>query len=113
MNLGKIEFGPEVMKSGDKKEKRFVNSKEPIFSDIQDSTFSSVFITLKEKGRIMREKYEQRHGMNLSDMKEFIANELQSLQSQHKSLALRMFHFDFVFICFYQILFFILQCIEK
>ncbi len=63
-----------------------------IFRDIQDTAFSSVFLSLKEKGQKIREKYNKSHEMNITAMKEFVANELKDLQSQHRSLCLREFY---------------------
>jgi hypothetical protein len=87
-----VEFGPEVTKNNEKKTvKHNLYNNDLIFRDIQDTAFSSVFLYLKEKGQEIREKYDQRHKMNVTAMKNFVANELQNLQSQHRSLYLREF----------------------
>ncbi|KAL1417628.1 hypothetical protein MTO96_026681 [Rhipicephalus appendiculatus] len=42
---------------------------------------------LRKKAQQLQSKYNERHGMSIGDMKNFVANELRSLQQQHSSLA--------------------------
>jgi hypothetical protein len=55
-------------------------------------SFSSVFLSLKEKGQKIRDIYNRSHNMNITDMKAFVSNQLKGLQNQHKALVLREFH---------------------
>lgn len=88
---GRVEFGPEVSKSSEKAVKHPVHSSDPIYLDIRDSHFSSVFALLKKKGQELKAEHERRQKMNITAMKDFIAKELKLVQSQHKSLSLRKF----------------------
>lgn len=54
-------------------------------------SFSSVCISLKEKGQRLRQKYHERQSMNLNEMKEFLTKDLRNIQSEHKALFLREF----------------------
>lgn len=63
-----------------------------IFADVQDMSFSSVCISLKEKGQKLRQKYHERQSMNLNEMKEFLTKDLRNMQSEHKALFLRKLH---------------------
>lgn len=85
---GKVEFGPEVTKT-DKGLKHPVHSIDPVFRDIRDKHFSCVFTNLKEKGQQMRQIYDKRHEMSITDMKEFVNKDLKNFQFQYKSLSLR------------------------
>lgn len=60
-----------------------------IFDEIKDMSFSSVFVSLKEKGQKLKEVFNRSQTMNISAMKAFVANELKSVQNQQKSLFLR------------------------
>ena len=93
MFSGKVEFGPEVTKTDDNSVLKHNLFNDLIFDDIKDLAFSSVFVNLKEKGQKLKDVYNQSKNMNITAMKEFVANNLKSLQTQHKSLFLRKFLF--------------------
>lgn len=63
---------------------------DAIFSEVQDMSFSSVCVSLKEKGQKLRQKCSERESMSLTEIKNFIqSNELRTIQSEHKALFLR------------------------
>ncbi|KAH7956516.1 hypothetical protein HPB52_010157 [Rhipicephalus sanguineus] len=83
---GKVTFDKAV--TGKDQEMRLtVNSTDLVYKEIRDAHFGSVFVLLKEKAQQLQSKYNERHGMSIGDMKNFVANELRSLQQQHSSLA--------------------------
>uniref|UniRef100_A0A1E1X9V4 Putative vacuolar sorting protein vps33/slp1 sec1 family n=1 Tax=Amblyomma aureolatum TaxID=187763 RepID=A0A1E1X9V4_9ACAR len=83
---GRVTFDKSV--TGKDQEMRLtVNSTDLVYKEIRDSHFGSVFVQLKEKAQHLQSKYNERHGMSIGDMKNFVANELKSLQQQHSSLA--------------------------
>lgn len=83
---GKVTFDKQV--TGKDQEVRLtVNSADLVYKEIRDSHFGSVFVLLKEKAQHLQSRYNERHGMSIGDMKNFVANELKSLQQQHSSLA--------------------------
>ncbi|KAH6934359.1 hypothetical protein HPB50_023378 [Hyalomma asiaticum] len=83
---GKVTFDKAV--TGKDQEMRLtVNSTDLVYREIRDAHFGSVFVLLKEKAQQLQSKYNERHGMSIGDMKNFVANELRSLQQQHSSLA--------------------------
>lgn len=63
---------------------------DPIYRDIRDNHFSTVFSMLKTKNYEMKDRYNKSLGMNLSNLKNFVANELKSLQSEFKCLGLHI-----------------------
>lgn len=66
------------------------NDLDPIYRDVRDSHFSIVFSLLKTRNQEMREKYHRSQEMNLSHLKNFVANELKSLQAEFKSLGVHI-----------------------
>lgn len=63
---------------------------DPIFRDIRDNHFSTVFSLLKTKMQEMKEKYSRSQDMNLLNLKNFVANELKGLQAEFKCLGLHI-----------------------
>lgn len=63
---------------------------DPIYRDIRDNHFSTVFSLLKTKNHAMKEKYNRGREMNLSNLKNFVANELKGLQSEFKCLGIHI-----------------------
>lgn len=89
---GKVELDSSVVKDGSTapaKHQLFFGS-DRIFADVQDMSFSSVCISLKEKGQKLRQKYHERQSMNLNEMKEFLTKDLRNIQSEHKALFLHI-----------------------
>jgi len=66
------------------------SDQDPIYRDIRDNHFSTVFSLLKTKNHEMKDKYSRSHGMNLSNLKNFVVNELKGLQVEFKCLALHI-----------------------
>lgn len=88
----KLEFGATV--PGDEEKtiiKHFLSSdSDPIYRDIRDNHFSTVFSLLKTKNHDMKEKYSRSQDMNLSNLKNFVVNELKGLQAEFKCLGLHI-----------------------
>lgn len=63
---------------------------DPIFRDIRDNHFSTVFSLLRSKNHEMKAKYNRSQDMNLSNLKQFVATELKGLQAEFKCLALHI-----------------------
>ena len=84
-----MEFGAEITKSSDNNVVKYSLFNDIIFDDIKDIAFSSVFISLKEKGQKLKEVCNRSQNMNISAMKAFVSNELKSIQNQQKALFLR------------------------
>lgn len=63
---------------------------DPIYRDIRDNHFSTVFSLLKTKNHEMKEKYSRSQDMNLSNLKNFVVNELKGLQAEFKCLGLHI-----------------------
>lgn len=88
----KLEF---VTTSSDSDEKTSVRHSlmsdiDPIYRDIRDNHFSTVFSLLKTKNHEMKEKYSRSQDMNLSNLKNFVAHELKGLQAEFKCLGLHI-----------------------
>ncbi|XP_064460175.1 vacuolar protein sorting-associated protein 33B-like [Ornithodoros turicata] len=86
VNCGKVSYERNV-KGKNEKVRITVNSSDPVYKEIRDTHFSAVFSLLKEKAQHLQSGYDKRHGMSIEGMKNFVANELKSLQQQHSSLA--------------------------
>lgn len=63
---------------------------DPIYRNIRDNHFSTVFSLLKTKNHEMKEKYSRSQDMNLSNLKNFVVNELKGLQVEFKCLSLHI-----------------------
>lgn len=88
----RLEFG---LTNGNLDDKTLVkhslsSDSDPIFRDIRDNHFSTVFSLLKNKNHEMKGKYNKSQDMNLSNLKNFVANELKGLQAELKCLGLHI-----------------------
>lgn len=86
---GKVKFEKNVTGS-DNPVKLPLNSSDPVFLEIRDNHFSTVFNILKEKANHLKSKHDERQGMQIVDLKKFIQAELKDVQQQHKSLSLHI-----------------------
>lgn len=89
----KLEFSVTTTDSdGEKSTVRhsLMSDVDPIYRDIRDNHFSTVFSLLKTKNHEMKEKYNRSQDMNLSNLKNFVANELKGLQAEFKCLGLHI-----------------------
>lgn len=91
----KITFGEDVTGKKDKV-KILLNSFDEIFKEIRDQHISNVFSYLGNKAKTLQAEYDERHKMNLGDMKNFVANKLKGLQQQHNYLALHIGACEFI-----------------
>ncbi|KAJ6221161.1 hypothetical protein RDWZM_006973 [Blomia tropicalis] len=90
IRCGKIELDSEVIKDTQMPAKHQLFGADQIYGDIQNQSFSSVCVSLKEKGQRLRQKYHERQSMNLNEMKEFLNKDLKNIQSEHKALFLHI-----------------------
>ncbi|KAI4876158.1 hypothetical protein NFI96_017584 [Prochilodus magdalenae] len=84
-----VEFGPEVT-SSDKSIKVMLNSQDKVFNEIRNEHFSNVFGFLSQKARNLQTAYDKRQGMDIKQMKAFVADELKGLKQEHRLLTLHI-----------------------
>ncbi|KAK8405165.1 hypothetical protein O3P69_001616 [Scylla paramamosain] len=89
INAGVVEFPGEVV-GQDAPRKVPLNSKDTIYDNIRNKHFASVSSYLITKAKEVNAKKEQAQNMTASQMKDFVANELRTLQSCHATLALHL-----------------------
>lgn len=63
---------------------------DPVYRHIRDNHFSTVFSLVKTKGQEMKQKYASSQDMNISNLKNFVANELKTLQVEIKALDIHL-----------------------
>ncbi|XP_033499352.1 vacuolar protein sorting-associated protein 33B [Epinephelus lanceolatus] len=89
IKCGCVEFGPDVS-SSDKSIKVMLNSQDKVFSEIRNEHFSNVFGFLSQKARNLQTAYDKRQGMDIKQMKTFVAEELKGLKQEHRLLSLHI-----------------------
>ncbi|XP_053573680.1 vacuolar protein sorting-associated protein 33B isoform X2 [Bombina bombina] len=89
IKCGSVEFGPEVT-SSDKSIKVLLNSQDKVFGEIRNEHFSNVFSFLSQKARNLQTQYDKRRGMDIKQMKTFVAQELKGLKQEHRLLTLHI-----------------------
>ncbi|KAG9489193.1 vacuolar protein sorting-associated protein 33B [Eleutherodactylus coqui] len=89
IKCGSVEFGPEVT-SSDKSVKILLNSQDKVFEEIRNEHFSNVFSSLSQKARNLQTQYDKRRGMDIKQMKSFVAQELKGLKQEHRMLSLHI-----------------------
>ncbi|KAM4677400.1 vacuolar protein sorting-associated protein 33B [Discoglossus pictus] len=89
IKCGSVEFGPEVT-SSDKSIKVLLNSQDKVFGEIRNEHFSNVFSFLSQKARNLQTQYDKRRGMDIKQMKTFVAQELKGLKQEHRLLSLHI-----------------------
>ncbi|KAM8972766.1 vacuolar protein sorting-associated protein 33B [Pelodytes ibericus] len=89
IKCGGVEFGPEVT-SSDKSIKVLLNSQDKVFEEIRNEHFSNVFSFLSQKARNLQSQYDKRRGMDIKQMKTFVAQELKGLKEEHRLLSLHI-----------------------
>ncbi|KTF87176.1 hypothetical protein cypCar_00009167 [Cyprinus carpio] len=89
IKCGSVEFGPDVT-SSDKSIKVMLNSQDKVFSEIRNEHFSNVFGFLSQKAKNLQTAYDKRRGMDIQQMKAFVADELKGLKQEHRLLSLHI-----------------------
>ncbi|XP_040270057.1 vacuolar protein sorting-associated protein 33B [Bufo bufo] len=89
IKCGSVEFGPEVT-SSDKSVKILLNAQDKVFGEIRNEHFSNVFSFLSQKARNLQTQYDKRRGMDIKQMKTFVAQELKGLKQEHRMLSLHI-----------------------
>jgi len=68
-----------------------LNDQDKVFCDIRDRHFSNVFGYLSQKAKEVQSGYDKRqHLSTVSDMKQFVSEELRGLRQQHKGLTIHI-----------------------
>lgn len=90
----KLEFTEKSTTSEDDKNKTIrhtlTSEYDPIFRDIRDNHFSTVFSLLKMKSYEMKEKHGRSQDMNITNLGNFVRNEFRGLQAEFKCLKLHI-----------------------
>lgn len=87
---GVVEFGPEVT-GKDKTTKMLLNDQDKVFCDIRDRHFSNVFGYLSQKTKEVQSGYDKRqHLSTVSDMRQYVSDELRGLRQQHTGLTIHI-----------------------
>ncbi|CAH1796198.1 unnamed protein product [Owenia fusiformis] len=90
IDSGFVEFGSEVTGT-EKSVKLLLSSQDMVYQDIRNKHFSMVFSYLSNKAKELQTGYDKRHNLaSVSDMKNFVQNDLKDLKQQHKSLTLHI-----------------------
>ncbi|XP_050716266.1 vacuolar protein sorting-associated protein 33B-like isoform X2 [Eriocheir sinensis] len=89
IQAGVVEFPGEVV-GQDAPRKVALNSKDTIYDNIRNKHFASVSSYLITKAKEVNAKKEQAQTMTASQMKDFVVNELRTLQALHATLALHL-----------------------
>ncbi|XP_056428000.1 vacuolar protein sorting-associated protein 33B [Hyla sarda] len=89
IKCGSVEFGPDVT-SSEKSVKILLNSQDKVFEEIRNEHFSNVFSFLSQKARNLQTQYDKRRGMDIKQMKTFVAQELKGLKQEHRMLSLHI-----------------------
>uniref|UniRef100_A0A671K4G3 Vacuolar protein sorting-associated protein 33B-like n=1 Tax=Sinocyclocheilus anshuiensis TaxID=1608454 RepID=A0A671K4G3_9TELE len=89
IKCGSVEFGPNVT-SSDKSIKVMLNSQDKVFDEIRNEHFSNVFGFLSQKAKNLQTAYDKRRGMDIQQMKAFVADELKGLKQEHRLLSLHI-----------------------
>ncbi|XP_018108671.1 vacuolar protein sorting-associated protein 33B isoform X2 [Xenopus laevis] len=95
IKCGSVEFGPEVT-SCDKSIKVLLNSQDKVFGEIRNEHFSNVSGFLSQKARKLQSQYDKRQGMDIKQMKTFVAQELKGLKQEHRLLSLHIGACEFI-----------------
>lgn len=89
IRAGKVELEGARIKEPPASKKHKLFGADQIFQEVQDMSFSSVCVALKDKGQFLRRKYHDRQKMNLAEMKDFLTHDLKNYQSENKALFMR------------------------
>lgn len=81
---------PMITKSIETVKHSLNRENDPIFRDIRDNHFSTVFSLVKTKSQDMRRKYNNSKDLNISNLKNFVANDLKNLQIEYKCLSVHI-----------------------
>ncbi len=61
-----------------------------MFENIRFKHFSSIFTFLSENAKQLQHQQAKTTGMNVTEMKQFVQNNLRDLQSQSKAIAIHI-----------------------
>ncbi|XP_067945152.1 vacuolar protein sorting-associated protein 33B-like isoform X2 [Watersipora subatra] len=89
IQCGVIEFGKEVTQS-EKSVKSVLSSNDSLFEEVRNRHFSTVYKLLSTKARELQKNYGNVDSMSVSQLKSFVADDLQSLKQLHRSLTLHI-----------------------
>ena len=90
INCGTVEFGPEVTKTEGSSTKLQLSSNDKMFDKIRNKHFASIFTVLGVTAKQLSNAQSQANNMSVSQMKQFVANELKVMKAQSKAVALHI-----------------------
>ena len=89
INCGQVEFGPEVTKT-EASAKLQLSSMDKMFDKIRNKHFASIFTVLGVTAKQLSNVQAAASNMNVSQMKQFVANNLRDMKAQSKAVALHI-----------------------
>ena len=89
ISCGTVEFGPEVTKS-EGITKLQLSSMDKMFDKIRNKHFATIFSVLGVTAKQLSAAQAAATNMNVSQMKQFVANDLKVMKTQSKAVALHI-----------------------
>jgi len=89
VSCGTVEFGPEVTKT-EASTKLQLSSMDKMFDKIRNKHFASIFTVLGVTAKQLSAAQAAAGNMSVSQMKQFVANDLRVMKSQSKAVALHI-----------------------
>ena len=90
ISCGTVEFGPEVTKTEGGTTKLQLSSRDKMFDKIRNKHFASIFSVLGVTAKQLSAAQAAASSMSVSEMKQFVANDLKAMKAQSKAVALHI-----------------------
>ena len=90
ISCGTVEFGPEVTKSEGANTKLQLSSMDKMFDKIRNKHFASIFTVLGVTAKQLSAAQSAASNMSVSQMKQFVANDLKVMKAQSKAVNLHI-----------------------
>jgi len=90
ISCGTVEFGPEVTKTEGGSTKLQLSSRDKMFDKIRNKHFASIFSVLGVTAKQLSAAQAAASSMSVSEMKQFVANDLKAMKAQSKAVALHI-----------------------
>ena len=90
ISCGTVEFGPEVTKTDGATTKLQLSSMDKMFDKIRNKHFSSIFSVLGVTAKQLSAAQAAASSMTVTEMKQFVANDLRVMKAQSKAVALHI-----------------------
>jgi len=89
ISCGTVEFGKEVT-GADQPTKLQLSSKDKMFDKIRNKHFASIFSVLGVTAKQLSAAQAAASGMNITEMKSFVQNDLKNMKAQSRAVALHI-----------------------